>query len=64
MAHRNLKLGDLVKLDSRKYGRLQASTFGVVYKLDNTGDWLIVSIRWAGDRGTTPHFPSDLELVE
>ena len=64
MAHKNLKLGDLVKLNSKKYGRSQASTLGVVCKLDNTGDWLIVSIRWSGDRGTTPHLPSDLELVE
>lgn len=63
-SHRCFQLGDLVRLDPKKYNKPTSEVVGVVSKIDDSQDWRIISVTWAGDREDTPHLPLDLNLVE
>ena len=63
MSHKTYKVGDLVRLDPEKYGEFTAKMLGVVSEVDETYDWSTLSVSWIGDRETTGHLPSDLNLV-
>tara|TARA_A100001234_G_scaffold215757_1_gene220873 strand:+ start:138 stop:314 length:177 start_codon:yes stop_codon:yes gene_type:complete len=57
-------LGDLVRLDPKKYNKTTSEMVGVVSKIDDSEEWRIISVSWAGEREDTPHLPLDLNLVE
>lgn len=63
-SHRCFQLGDLVRLDPKKYNKPTSEVVGVVSKIDDSQDWRIISVTWAGDREDTPHLPLDLNLVK
>lgn len=63
-SHRHFQLGDLVRLDPKKYNKSTSEMVGVVSKIDDSGDWRIISITWAGEREETSHLPTDLEEVK
>ena len=62
--HRRFQLGDLVRLDPKKYNKTTSEMVGVVSKIDDSEEWRIISVSWAGEREDTPHLPLDLNLVE
>ena len=62
-SHRHFRLGDLVRLDPKKYEYL-SEMVGVVSKIDDSQDWRIITVSWAGEREDSPHLPLDLNLVE
>jgi len=57
-------LGDLVRLDPKKYNKTTSEMVGVVSKIDDSEGWRIISVTWAGEREDTPHLPLDLNLVK
>lgn len=61
---RTLKRGDLVRLDPKKYNVFTSQMIGVVSEIDDSSDWRVLSVNWAGDREPTGHLPTDLNLVE
>ena len=61
-SHRHFRLGDLVRLDPKKYEYL-SEMVGVVSKIDDSEDWRLITVSWAGDREDSPHLPLDLNLV-
>lgn len=63
-SHRCFQLGDLVRLDPKKYGEYTSRFVGVVSKIDDSQDWRIITVSWAGEREDSPHLPLDLNLVE
>ncbi len=63
-SHRHFQLGDLVRLDPKKYNKTTSEMVGVVSKIDDSEEWRIISVSWAGEREDTPHLPLDLNLVE
>lgn len=63
-SHRPFQLGDLVRLDPKKYNKSTSEMVGVVSKIDDSEDWRIISVTWAGEREDTPHLPLDLNLVK
>lgn len=62
--HRHFQLGDLVRLDPKKYGEYTSRFAGVVSRIDDSEGYRLISVTWAGDREDTPHLPLDLNLVE
>ena len=62
-SHRHFQLGDLVRLDPKKYEYL-SEMVGVVSKIDDSEGWRLISVSWAGEREDSPHLPLDLNLVE
>lgn len=62
-SHRHFRLGDLVRLDPKKYEYL-SEMVGVVSKIDDSEDWRLITVSWAGEREDSPHLPLDLNLVE
>ena len=62
-SHRHFQLGDLVRLDPKKYEYL-SEMVGVVSKIDDSEDWRLITVSWAGEREDSPHLPLDLNLVE
>lgn len=63
-SHRHFQLGDLVRLDPKKYNKPTSEMVGVVSKIDDSEGWRIISVSWAGEREDSPHLPLDLNLVE
>ena len=63
-SHRHFQLGDLVRLDPKKYGEYTGQMVGVVSKIDDSEGWRLIKVTWAGEREDSPHLPLDLNLVE
>ena len=63
-SHRHFQLGDLVRLDPKKYNKTTSEMVGVVSKIDDSEEWRLIKVTWAGEREDTPHLPLDLNLVE
>ena len=63
MSDKTYKVGDLVRLDPEKYNKPTSQMVGVVSKIDDSEEWRIISVTWAGEREDTPHLPLDLNLV-
>ena len=61
--HRHFQLGDLVRLDPKKYEYL-SEMVGVVSKIGDSEGYRLVKVTWAGERERTNHRPLDLNLVE
>lgn len=62
-SHRHFQLGDLVRLDPKKYNKPTSQMVGVVSKIDDSEGYRLISVTWAGNREDTPHRPLDLNLV-
>lgn len=62
-SHRHFQLGDLVRLDPKKYNKPTSEMVGVVSKIDDSEGYRLISVTWAGEREDTPHRPLDLNLV-
>jgi len=62
-SHRHFQLGDLVRLDPKKYNKPTSEMVGVVSKIDDSEGYRLISVTWAGNREDTPHRPLDLNLV-
>jgi hypothetical protein len=63
VSHKIYKIGDLVRLDPEKYNVFTAQALGVVTEIDDSEGWRTLQVTWVGDRDTTGHLPSDLNLV-
>ncbi len=63
-SHRHFQLGDLVRLDPKKYNKPTSQMVGVVSKIDDSEGWRLITVSWAGEREDTSQLPLDLNLVE